>query len=320
MKSRRTFVKQLALGAAYVPMAGLAACTMKSRETPPPVEIPPLKLSLAQWSIHRALEEGKLLAGDFPKIVRESGFEAAEYVNGFYRDHAEDEGYWSHLKEIANDQGVQNLLIMVDEEGDLGNPDTPARKEAVENHYRWVRAAQFLGCHSIRVNAFGEGSKSDVQKAMVDSMSKLCEYAQQFNINILIENHGLYSSDGVWVAEIMKQVNLPNCGTLPDFGNWCLSAKWGTTQIDCAEVYDRYQGVSELLPFAKGVSAKSYEFDAQGDETRIDYKRMLQLVKDSGFQGYIGVEFEGMNLPEPEGIKSTKALLERQWRSIHEAN
>lgn len=313
MNSRRQFIKQVALGAAYLPVIGVLGCT-KSKEA----TIPPLKISLAQWSMHRALEAGTLKAIDFPAIARGYGFEAVEYVNGFYRDHAEDEAYWANLKKIADDQGVKNLLIMVDEEGDLGNTDATAQKQAVENHYKWIRAASVLGCHSIRVNAFGEGSKEEVQKAMIDSMSQLSTYAKAFNLNVIIENHGLYSSDGIWIAEIMKQVNLPNCGTLPDFGNWCLSAKWGTTQIACEQVYDRYKGVKEMLPFAKGVSAKSYAFDAEGNETRIDYKRMLQIVKDAGFDGYVGVEFEGFDLGEPEGIKATKSLLEKQWQAIHE--
>lgn len=205
---------------------------------------------------------------------------------------------------------------MIDEEGDLGNPDAVARTTAIENHYKWLHAANLLGCHSVRVNAFGEGSREEVQLAMIDSMQRLGEYAAPLNLNILIENHGLFSSDGKWVSEVIKQSGKTNCGTLPDFGNWCLSAKWGTTQIDCAEVYDRYQGVADLLPFAKGVSAKSYAFDADGNETRMDYLRLLQLVKNSGFDGYVGIEFEGFDMPEPDGIRATQKLLERSWQKL----
>jgi sugar phosphate isomerase/epimerase len=151
---------------------------------------------------------------------------------------------------------------------------------------------------------------------MIDSMQRLGEYAAPLNLSILIENHGLFSSDGKWVAEVIKQSGRTNCGTLPDFGNWCLSAKWGTTQIDCTEVYDRYQGVADLLPFAKGVSAKSYAFDTEGNETRMDYPRLLKLVKEAGFEGYVGIEFEGFDMPEPEGIKATKKLLERSWQAL----
>jgi sugar phosphate isomerase/epimerase len=318
MNNRRDFLKKLALGATYIPLSGyFTSCTSNSANTNiMETEIPELRISLAQWSIHRALEEGTLKAADFAAIAKKYDISAVEYVNGFYRDHANDEAYWNTLKKSADDNGVKSLLIMVDEEGDLANPDTTARAKAVENHFKWVNAANLVGCHSIRVNAFGEGSKEETQKAMADAMSKLGEYAAPLNINILIENHGLHSSDGKWVSEIIKQVNMPNCGTLPDFGNWCLSAKWGTTQIACDEVYNRYEGVNDLLPFAKGVSAKSYEFNDTGEETRIDYSRMLQLVKDSGFGGYVGIEFEGFNMTEHDGIVATKKLLENTWKKI----
>jgi L-ribulose-5-phosphate 3-epimerase len=279
-----------------------------------------LKLSLAQWSIHRGLEDGTYLAEDFPAIAKnEFGITAVEYVNSFYKEHATDLDFWKRMRATTDSLGVKNLLIMIDEEGDLGNPDAQLRKEAVENHYKWVDAARILGCHSIRINAFGEGKKEEVQAAMVDALKQLCTYALKSGTHVLIENHGLYSSDGVWIAEIMKQVSMPNCGTLPDFGNWCLSAKWGSTQEgkDCALQYDRYAGVSELLPFARGVSAKSYAFNEQGKETIIDYAKMLKLVKESDFIGYIGIEYEGSPLSEPEGIRATKALLEKTWMEIN---
>ena len=202
---------------------------------------------------------------------------------------------------------------MVDNEGDLGNPNPEERMKAVENHFKWVDAAHILGCHSIRINAFGEGSKEEVQSAMIDALKKLCTYAAKDSINVLIENHGLYSSDGQWIAGIMNGVDMANVGTLPDFGNWCLSAKWGSTQEgkDCKEEYDRYKGVAEMLPFAHGVSAKSYAFNDGGDETIIDYRRMLKIVNESDFSGYIGIEYEGSQLSERDGIIATKALLEK---------
>jgi L-ribulose-5-phosphate 3-epimerase len=279
-----------------------------------------LKLSLAQWSIHRALEKGELKAEDFASIAKNDfGIDAIEYVNSFYKDHATDKSFWKKMRATADSLQVKSLLIMVDEEGDLGNPNAEERKKAVENHFKWVDAASILGCHSIRINAFGDGSKEEVQAAMVDALKQLCKYAAQSNINVLIENHGLYSSDGKWIAEIMHQVNMPNCGTLPDFGNWCLGAKWGSTQNgkDCKEVYDRYQGISEMLPFARGVSAKSYSFNEQGEETIIDYNRMLKLVKESTFTGYIGIEYEGSPLSERDGILATKALVEKSWKKVN---
>ncbi len=274
-----------------------------------------LKISLAEWSIHRALDSGTLLAENFASIAKNDfGIHAVEYVNGFYTKHAEDEAFWKMMRARADSLEVKSLLMMIDNEGDLGNPDSTERKKAVENHYKWINAAHILGCHSVRVNAFGDGSKDEVKMAMVDALKRLCKYAIKDSINVLIENHGLYSSDGKWIADIMQKVNLPNCGTLPDFGNWCTAVKWGSTQDKkCKEEYDRYQGVSEMLPFARGVSAKSYAFDAQGKETIIDYAKLLKTVKQSNFSGYVGIEYEGSNLSEREGIIATKALVEKVW-------
>lgn len=277
------------------------------------VSTEPLKISLAQWSIHNALDSGKLKAENFAAIAKNDfGITAVEYVNQFYKEHASDKVFWAKMRATADSLDVKSLLIMVDNEGDLGDPNPMERIKAVENHFKWVDAAHILGCHSIRINAFGEGSKEEVQLAMIDALKKLCAYAAKDSINVLIENHGLYSSDGQWVAGIMKGVNMSNVGTLPDFGNWCLSAKWGSTQDgkDCKEAYDRYTGVGEMLPFAKGVSAKSYAFDDRG-ETVIDYSKMMQIVRESGFSGYVGIEYEGSQLSEHDGILATKALLEK---------
>lgn len=278
-----------------------------------------LKISLAQWSLHRAFQEGKLQAADFAAIAKNDyGITAVEYVNGFYKEKGNDEEFWKMMRRRSDSLGVKNLLIMVDEEGDLGNPDSLARKTAVENHVKWIKAASILGCHSIRINAFGDGTQEQVKAAMVESLKTLCTYASQNNINVLIENHGLYSSDGKWVADIMKQVNMSNCGTLPDFGNWCTSHKWGSTETgkECKAQYDRYQGVSEFLPFAKGVSAKSYSFTEGGEEAIMDYTRLMKVVKESNFAGYGGIEFEGSGISEPDGIRATKALLEKTWLKL----
>jgi sugar phosphate isomerase/epimerase len=300
----------------------LSQCKPKSTESSVPISnTKELKISLAEWSIHRSLESGTLKAEDFASIAKNDfGIDAVEYVNSFYKDHATDQVFWEKMRAKADSLGVKNLLIMVDEEGDLGNPNAEERMKAVENHYKWVDAARILGCHSIRINAFGDGSKEEVQAAMVDALKELGTYAAKSNINVLIENHGLYSADGKWVTEIMRQVNMPNVGTLPDFGNWCTSHKWGSTEPgkECNEVYDRYLGVSEFLPYAKGVSAKSYVFDEQGEEKIIDYSKMLKMVKDSDFSGYIGIEYEGSPLSEPDGIRATKALLENTWKKLNQ--
>ncbi|MBT8294434.1 MAG: sugar phosphate isomerase/epimerase, partial [Eudoraea sp.] len=255
---------------------------------------------------------------DFPEIAKNAyGINAVEYVNAFYKENGENEKFWGQLKRKAKEAGVKSLLIMVDDEGELGNPDDKERMQAIENHYKWINAAKILGCHSIRVNAFGQGNKITLKNTLVDGLGRLSDYGAKENINVLIENHGLHTSDAKFITSIIKEVNHPNLGTLPDFGNWCLNAKWGSTQNDkCTEMYDPYEGVTEFLPFAKGVSAKSYNFDGNGNETFLDYGRLLKIVKDSGFKGFIGIEYEGEKLSEPEGIKATKALIEKVWLNL----
>jgi len=269
------------------------------------------KISLAQWSLHRSFNANKLKAEEFPVIAMDQfGINAVEYVNSLYSKYAENSAFWNDLNQRAKDHGVRNLLVMVDDEGELGNTNDKKRKKAVENHYKWVDAAKILECHSIRVNGFGNGSKEETGNALVDGMGALGEYAAKAGINVVLENHGLYTSDGKWVVDVLTRIGKDNCGALPDFGNFCTARKWGSTQDGtCPEVYDRYLGVREMMPFAKGVSAKSYRFDENGQETTIEYGKMLQIVKEAGFTGYIGIEYEGSELSEPDGIVATKKLL-----------
>src|SRR5690606_19346997 len=231
-------------------------------------------------------------------------------VNAFFKDKANDTKYLNELMKRSNDLGVKNHLIMCDGEGNLGDAKDAERLKAVENHYKWVDAAKHLGCTTIRVNAAGEGSREEVAKAAVDGLSRLSEYADKAGINVIVENHGSYSSDGGWLAGVMKQVNKKNVGTLPDFGNFCITRDAGNWKT-CLESYDRYVGTKELMPFAKGVSAKTYDFDEQGNCIETDYHKIMPIVKDSGFNGYIGIEYEGDNISEEEGIRKTKALLEK---------
>ena len=276
------------------------------------------KISLAQWSLHRSFEEGKLKAEDFAAIAGETyGISAVEYVNGFYEKHAKDQKYWNRMKSRADEAGIKSLLIMVDNEGLLGDPVKTKRLTAVENHYKWIEAAKLLNCHSIRVNAFGKGSRDELRVNLVDGLSQLAAYGSELGIQVLLENHGLHTSDAEFMTSIIKETKATNLGTLPDFGNWCLNAEWGSTQGgNCTEVYDPYKGLSEMLPFAKGVSAKSYDFDTAGNETTIDYKKMFEILKTSSFDGYIGIEYEGQRLSEEEGIKATKRLIENVWKEI----
>ena len=266
---------------------------------------PKFKISLAEWSLHRALRANKLTNLDFPRVAkREFGIEAVEYVNQFFKDQAEDDAYLGELRRVCDGEGVRNLLIMCDGEGQLGDPEDTARKQAVQNHHKWVTAAKRLGCHSIRVNAAtaGKGSFEEQQKRAADGLRALAEYAAPHGLNVIVENHGGLSSNGAWLTGVMKLVDLPNCGTLPDFGNFRVAA---------GEEYDRYLGIQELMPFARGVSAKSYDFDEAGNETKMDYRRILKIVLEAGYHGYVGIEYEGSRLDEYEGVRATKRLLER---------
>lgn len=271
--------------------------------------------SLAQWSLHRALEDKTLDPLDFASKAKELGFSGIEYVSSFYAEKVLDTMYMAELKKRAEQNNIQSLIIMVDGEGDLAVMDEQKRNEAVENHYKWVDAAKFLGCHSIRVNLFGTGTETEMADASVLALKKLSVYGKQKNINIIVENHGGQSSHGVWLKSVISRVNMPNCGTLPDFGNFCLqrenNERWNAP---CLKEYDRYKGVNELIPYAKGVSAKSYGFDDAGNETTIDYALMADIVKQSDFKGFVGVEWEGNDISEEEGVKKTLALVKKHFK------
>ncbi len=270
---------------------------------------PFFEISLAEWSLHRAIEKGEIINLDFPVIAKkEFGISIVEYVSRFFKDEVKDKSYLNELNKRAEDNGVRNNLIMVGGEGDLGEANTEKRKQAVENHYKWIEAAKYLGCKTIRTNAYGKGSKEEVAKALTDGMGMLCEFAAKADINVVIENHGGYSSDAGWLTRIMKDIGMPNAGTLPDFGNFCIEKD---DKGKCIKSYDRYEGIKKLMPYAKGISAKSYDFDNNGDETTIDYVKMMKIIKKSGFRGAIGIEYEGTRLSEFDGIKLTKKLLEK---------
>ena len=267
------------------------------------LQTPLFRISLAQWSLHRALRAGEMTNLDFPaRAKREFGIEAVEYVNQFFMDKARDEAYLSELDQRCQDAGVKSLLIMCDGEGELDHADDGERTRAVDNHRKWIDAAARLHCHSIRVNAGGAGERDEVARRAADSLVQLAEYGAPHGINVIVENHGGISSDGSWLATVMKLAGHPRVGTLPDFGNFDLGD---------GKQYDRYQGVRELMPFARGVSAKSHDFDEAGESQETDYRRMLRIVVESGYRGFVGIEYEGQLLSEPEGILATKKLLER---------
>jgi sugar phosphate isomerase/epimerase len=304
--SRRTFIRNSGLTASGLLLLGPSALAKSTNLSL--MENSGLKISLAQWSLHKALFADKLDNLDFAAKAREFDIDGMEYVSVFFEGKAKDIGYLRELNKRASDNGVKQLLIMVDREGDLADKDANARQAAVENHKKWIDAAKFLGCHSIRVNARGEGTREEQYAQAVDGLSMLAAIAQNVKINVIVENHGGLSSDGAWLSGVVREIGMENCGTLPDFGNFCIKHDGDGS---CIEEYDRYKGVEELMPFARAVSAKSNVFNTEGDETNIDFERMIKIVTEAGYQGYIGIEYEGDQLSEIDGIIATKKLLER---------
>jgi L-ribulose-5-phosphate 3-epimerase len=300
--TRRTAIKSLAALAAGGTLAAIARAqpgdaTPKPAPAPPASPMkPPFLISLAEWSYHRALQKGTLDHLDFPKTAKDHGIDAVEYVNSFFKKKG-DAAYNADLLKRCTDLGVTSVLIMCDGEGALGDADEAKRAKAVDNHRKWLDAAKTLGCHSIRVNAQSSGTFEEQQQRAADGLRKLCEIGDTYGLNVIVENHGGLSSHGDWLVGVMKLVGHKRIGTLPDLGNFY--------------EYDRYQGVTDMMPYARGVSAKSYDFDAAGEETKIDYHRMMKIVLAAGYHGRLGIEYEGARLSEPEGVRATKKLLEK---------
>jgi sugar phosphate isomerase/epimerase len=336
-RTRRTFLYESSVLATALTTGCAGPVQEPELESEPAEKEPLFRISLAQWSLHRTLFGGNpgetigwanfqsalraddyreaVLGGsmdplDFPVVARRD-FDIAgvEYVNTFYFDRAEDQAYLAELKSRAEGEGVTSLLIMCDAEGELGAPKEEDRAQSVENHFKWVEAAKFLGCHSIRVNAGSDGSlpPEEQQKLAADGLRQLCEFSDSRGINVLVENHGGLSSNAQWLTGVMKLVDHPRIGTLPDFANFTIRE---------SEVYYRYQGVEELMPYAKAVSAKSHDFDDVGNETSTDFVKMMKIVLDAGYRGFVGIEYEGNRLSEPEGIRATKDLLEQVHKEL----
>lgn len=298
--SRRRF---LTASAGLAATAGFSSMTKSLLAQDQSKAKPPLfKISLAQWSLHKTYFSKKADPIDFPKLAKtEYGIEGVEYVNQFFKDKAKDMAYLGELKKRCDDNGVTSVLIMCDDEGSLGDPDQAKRLQAVDNHKKWVEAAKFLGCHSIRVNARSSGTYMEQMKLAADGLRKLSEFGDTHQIGVIVENHGGLSSNGTWLTSVIHTVNHPNCGTLPDFGNFNITKK---------VPYNRYKGVEELMPYAKGVSAKSHIFDDEGDEAEIDYRKMMKIVLAYNYHSWVGIEYEGNEHSEADGIKFTKKLLE----------
>ena len=305
---RRNFIKNSILSVPLV--SSLPLCG---------TNVEPIKIGLAQWSLHRALQSNKIDNLEFAQIAKEKfDITVVEYVNQFFFDKATNKEYLSELKARSKDIGVKNLLIMIDDEGNLGDLNKRKRLKAIDNHKKWVEAAQYIGCEHIRVNAAGNGSEKEVSMNAIESLQVLGDFSKNFDINIIVENHGGYSSNAKWLVDIIKNSNRDNIGTLPDFGNFCIRSKpnrlssWGGLD-GCAVEYDKYKGVREMLPYAKSVSAKSLNFDKDGNSIEIDFYKMMKIVKEFGYKGYISVEYEGTSHSEEEGIKLTKDLMIKAW-------
>jgi sugar phosphate isomerase/epimerase len=311
LRTRRDFVRVSAAATGYTLLGGIsgdrsasasAAVGAGTDPTSSTRSGPRHSISLAQWSLHRTLGDGRLDPLDFPRSAREDfGLEAVEYVNSFYR--GASSGWVGELASRCRDEGVRSLLIMCDGEGRIGDPDPAVRTTTIENHLPWLEAAAALGCHSIRVNAASEGSREEQSRLAADGLRCLAERAEPFGLSVLVENHGGLSSDGAWLAATIRAADHPRLGTLPDFGNW---------QVTDTERYDPYRGLAELMPMARAVSAKSHDFGPDGEETGLDYGRLLRIVREAGYEGWVGIEYEGNRLSEPEGIRATKQLLLRK--------
>ncbi|MBX2846287.1 MAG: sugar phosphate isomerase/epimerase [Saprospiraceae bacterium] len=318
---RRSFITNTAGALASLYFLNLSCKQEASDTTSTTSDImePWFKLSLAQWSLNEGIKNGSMDPFDFAKVAKELGFTGLEYVNQLYHPWL-DENFpddrmagvpelANRLKAASDATGMDNLILMIDAGKELAMNSAAERQESIAIHHAWIDAAATLGCHSVRINLFGDGSDEEVAQHATNSWQQLCDYAQPKNVHVLVENHGWQSSNPEWLIGVLKAVDRDNAGLLPDFGNFCVKRKDGEKWGECVEEYpDIYEGVKLMMPYAKGVSAKSYGFDADGNESKLDYEKLLNIVKDSGYIGYIGVEFEG-GADEKAGITATKDLL-----------
>jgi sugar phosphate isomerase/epimerase len=257
---------------------------------------PLFEISLAAWSLHRMFFAREVDQLGMVSLTRQLGIGAFEMVNTFFP--SPQYLYLRQLRKRADDEDVRLLLIMCDGEGDMAHVDREKRMLAAKNHHKWVDVAAVLGCHAIRANAGGDPGDDGALERNAESFAALCEYAGAAGIDVLVENHFGLSRDAAWLASLVRLVGSPRFGTLPDFGN-------------LPPETDRYAAIATMMPSAKAVSAKCYDFDAAGHETTIDFTRMMRTVTDAGYRGHVGIEYEGTRLPERDGILACKALLER---------
>ena len=314
---RKEFIKLAASGALGLSSVGYIACE-KEKELF-------FKLSLAQWSFHRAIQSGIMSPYTFAQNAKSLGFDGIEYVNALYDDVMKVDNKSDALKnfikknnELAMENDIENVLIMIDSEGDLANEDNTERLASIDNHKRWIETGAEMNCSAVRLNLYGSKDVNTWTELSIESLGTLSEFASGHNINVTVENHGRITSNIPALMNVINSVNMDNCGTLPDFGNFCMADEGYGSVFDgtCQEAYDFYKGVEEMMPRALAVSAKSNDFDDEGNETTIDYRMMLEIVKSFGYNGFIGVEYEGNRLSEVQGIKDTRDLLIKIGKSI----
>lgn len=286
----------------HVPFTGITALAATGYSADKEKTEPWLKISLQQYSFNRQLQKGELDPLDYPKLaVEKCGISALEYYNGFIMEKANDNAWFAELKKRGDDLGVENQLMLLKNDRALDDADAAVRKLAAEDYRPWLEGCKTLGCHSVRVDVRSAGDPAEVMKQSIDGLNQLCDIAKPYGIDIIVENHGNHSSNGKWVADLMTALGRDNCGTLPDFGNF--------------KDYDKYQGVKDMLPWARAICAKVHHIEEDGSAKDTDFTKMLNIVKDGGFKGYIGIEFEGKSDPVA-GILGTKKLIEKTLAEI----
>ena len=287
--TRRRFLQTTALAVASCYLPSQQAEAQQKRE---------FQVSLSASSLARSINERKIDHLDLANIARTKySIAAVEYASKFFSDKARDEKYLNDMNKRAADEGVRQLLIVVNSEGCIGHPEEPKRQQTVKNHHKWIDAAKALGCHSIEINPCGIGGNADQLKQAAEGIAALCEYAERQKINILLGSYGGVSANPKWLVELVRTVNRVSCGTLPSF--------------DGFGSHDRYDGVAKLLPFAKGIGATARNFDGNGNEPNTDYFRMMKVVLDGGYRGYVGINYQGNEMEEAAGIRATKTLLKK---------
>jgi len=294
----------------------LVSCSKLTDSSEPVTTLSPpaAKYSLAQWSFNRDLFAGEMDTVDFIHAAADMGFDGVEYVSQFFADKVHDFAYLDKLNAAAQAAGIKNVMLQVDNMGDLGASDPQLRAQAIAEGKLWVDAASYLNCELMRVNAHGDGSPEQIKANNIAAIGELADYAKQKGVTLIIENHGGISNNGAWLADLVAKLADKNVASLADFHNWCTEREngqlWGAP---CTQEYDYYQGFAELIPSAKGVSVKAFEFDSQGNETSMDFAKFFKIMQQASYAGYLGIEYEGTSLPSREGILKTKALAEKSW-------